>query len=77
MALGSYPTVGLKEARAARDEAKNIKAGGFDPVQERKVGQLKASANFGEGFELVARVLWFNEIGHGDKARSPTPESST
>jgi len=22
-------------------------------------------------------VLWFNEIGHGDKARSPTPEPST
>lgn len=58
MALGSYPAVGLKEARIARDEAKNIKAGGFDPVQERKVCQLKAAVNLGEGFEQVARE-WY------------------
>jgi integrase len=64
MALGSYPAVGLKEARAARDDAKNIKAGGFDPVQERKVGQLKASANLGEGFGQVAHE-WFAKKSPG------------
>lgn len=58
MALGSYPEVGLAAARAARDAAKTVKAGGFDPVQERRVGQLKAAANLGEGFELVARE-WY------------------
>lgn len=35
MALGSYPEVGLA---AARDAANTVKAGGFDPVQERRVG---------------------------------------
>lgn len=52
MALGSYPEVGLA---AARDAAKTVKAGGFDPVQESRVGQRKAAANLGEGLELVAR----------------------
>ena len=51
MALGSYPEVGLA---AARDAANTVKAGGFDPVQESRVGQRKAAANLGEGFELVA-----------------------
>ncbi|MBX9936762.1 MAG: integrase arm-type DNA-binding domain-containing protein [Burkholderiaceae bacterium] len=64
MALGSYPAVGLKDARAARDTAKNIKAGGFDPVQERKVGHLKAAANLGETFELVARE-WYDRKSPG------------
>ncbi len=64
MALGSYPDVGLAAARTARDTAKNVKAGGFDPVQERKVGQLKAAANLGETFELVARE-WFDKRAPG------------
>jgi transposase-like protein len=25
----------------------------------------------------IGKLLWFNEIGHGDKARSPTPKPST
>ena len=54
MALGSYPDVGLAVARTARDTAKNIKAGGFDPVQERKLDQLKAAASAGQTFEVVA-----------------------
>ncbi|GAB3362761.1 MULTISPECIES: tyrosine-type recombinase/integrase [Giesbergeria] len=64
MALGSYPDVGLAAARTARDTAKNVKAGGVDPVQERKVGQLKAAANLGETFELVARE-WFDKRAPG------------
>lgn len=64
MALGSYPAVGLAAARAARDDAKNTKAGGFDPVQERKVGHLKAAANLGEGFELVSRE-WYDRKAPG------------
>ena len=64
MALGSYPDVGLAAARTARDTAKNVKAGGFDPVQERKVGQLKAAVNLGETFELVSRE-WYDRKAPG------------
>lgn len=38
MALGSYPDVGPKDARKARDAAKLQKTGGTDPVQMRKRG---------------------------------------
>lgn len=40
MALGSYPDVGAKEARRARDAAKLQKSEGRDPVQLRKVEKL-------------------------------------
>jgi Arm DNA-binding domain len=35
MALGSYPTVSLKQARSARDEARKVHATGKDPVTDR------------------------------------------
>ncbi|MFC4474997.1 Arm DNA-binding domain-containing protein [Comamonas denitrificans] len=40
MALGSYPAVALAAARAARDTAKIVKAGGFNPVQARKLARI-------------------------------------
>nr|WP_240650685.1 Arm DNA-binding domain-containing protein [Variovorax guangxiensis] len=43
MALGSYPTMSLAEARKARDTAKVQKADGIDPIQARKVQKLKAT----------------------------------
>lgn len=55
LALGSYPTVGLKDARTARESAKTTKAGGFDPVQERKVGKLKALTLGCHTFAVTAR----------------------
>jgi hypothetical protein len=44
---------------------------GFDPA-EAEVMKLRA-----EVMIRTAQLLWFNEIGHGDKARSPTPKPST
>ncbi len=48
IALGKYPAVTLAMARKARDEAKEVKALGLDPVQQRKVQQLKAKALEGD-----------------------------
>ena len=45
------------------------------PSQAALRRQLNAIKH--EQFPWMLEVLWFNEIGHGDKARSPTPESST
>ena len=64
MALGSYPAVALAAARVARDAAKNVKAGGFDPVQERKLDQLKTAASAGQTFEAVARD-WYAKRSPG------------
>ena len=53
-ALCSYPDVGLKAARKARDTAKLQKSDGRDPVQARKADKLKATRPGGDTFKAVA-----------------------
>lgn len=55
LALGSYPTVSLKEARKARDEARRTRETGANPVQQRKAAKLAAQINSATTFEAVAR----------------------
>lgn len=54
MALGSYPDVGPKAARKARDAAKENKSEGIDPVQARQVEKLKASVGSGDTLTAAA-----------------------
>jgi integrase len=54
MALGSYPGVGPKEARKAREAAKLKKSEGIDPVQARQVEKLKASVGTGDSLSACA-----------------------
>ena len=54
MSLGSYPDVGPKDARDARDTAKRQKSQGADPVMVRKVEKLKAMAPGCNTFKAVA-----------------------
>jgi integrase len=54
MALGSYPSVGLADARRARDVARLQKHEGSNPVQVRKAEKLKASNPAGNTFREVA-----------------------
>ena len=61
LALGSYPEVGLKQARAARDDARKIRQSGINPVQKRKADKLVAVANRATTFEAVARELYANK----------------
>jgi integrase len=58
MALGSYPPIGPKQARAARDAAKLQKTEGHDPVQTRKVEKLKATRTTGDTFKALA-LEWY------------------
>jgi integrase len=58
MALGSYPSVGAKDARKARDAAKLQKSVGLDPVQVRKVEKLKATTPAGDTFTATA-LEWY------------------
>jgi len=60
MALGSYPDVGPKKAREARDAAKSQKSEGRDPVQVRKVEKLKATRTDGDTFKAVA-LEWYGK----------------
>ena len=58
MALGSYPDVGAKDARKARDAAKLKKSTGVDPVQVRKIEKLKATTPDADTFKGTA-LEWY------------------
>ncbi len=58
MALGSYPDVGPKDARKARDAAKLQKSEGRDPVQVRQIEKLKALTPAGDTFKATAEE-WY------------------
>lgn len=73
MALGSYPDVGPKDARKARDSAKAQKSDGRDPVAARKVEKLKASIPDGATFKAVAAEWYSKQVpqwsqSHADRS---------
>ena len=55
LAIGGYPDVGLKEARAARDDARKQQQRGADPVLERQVERLSSRFDADATFEVAAR----------------------
>lgn len=67
LALGSYPAVGLADARKARDLAKAQKTGGVDPVAARKVERLKTAIPAG------TRSRPWPQSGMPSKCRSGVP----
>jgi integrase len=58
LALGSYPAVNLAAARKARNDAKEVKAEGRDPLQLRKIEKLKALTPEGDTFKATA-LEWY------------------
>jgi integrase len=60
LALGSYPAMGLSDARRARDAAKLVKSEGRNPVEVRKVEKLKAARPDGDTFKAVA-LEWYQK----------------
>ena len=60
MALGSYPDVGPKAARQAREDAKTQKSEGRDPVLARKIAKLKETALGADSFKETA-LEWFGK----------------
>jgi integrase len=67
ISLGTYPEVGLKEARERRDTARKQIANGKDPSVERKLAKARA---VGGSFEQVARE-WFEKFSAA-KGWAPT-----
>src|SRR5208282_5541778 len=58
LSLGVYPDVGLKAARARRDEARKLLADGIDPGENRKATKAARADRTANSFEVVARE-WF------------------
>ena len=61
LALGSYPALSLKAARAARDDARKVRQGGANPVQQRKADRLAARASSATTFDAVAAEFYAQE----------------
>ena len=55
LALGSYPDVGLKDARNRRDEARKLLADGVDPGEQRKAQKAATEARALNSFEVICR----------------------
>lgn len=58
MALGAYPSMGLSEARKARDAAKLQKSEGQDPVQMRRLEKIRSARPEGDTFKAIA-LEWY------------------
>lgn len=58
LALGKYPDVSLKDARAKRDAARKLLANDIDPGENRKVQAAAKVERAANSFETIARE-WF------------------
>ena len=58
LSLGVYPDVGLKDARARRDDARKLMADGIDPGEHRKATKATRIERAANSFEVVARE-WY------------------
>lgn len=54
LTIGTYPEVGLKEARERRDAARKVIAEGKDPSTEKKRDKIAAAISAGNTFKVVA-----------------------
>lgn len=57
LSLGRYPAVGLKEARAGRDQARKLIASGKNPSFEKKRAAVAASVGAANTFAAIAEEL--------------------
>jgi integrase len=57
LSLGQYPSIGLRDARKARDEAKRALGSGIDPGQQKRREKLNKRAAEANTFEAIASEL--------------------
>jgi integrase len=57
LAIGVYPSVGLREARAAREQAKRLLANGVDPSEAKKQAKIDRANSADNTFAAVAAEL--------------------
>jgi integrase len=72
LSLGTYPDVGLKDARERRDAARKLLVDGVDPSENRKVQKAAKVERAANSFEVVAREWYAKQrstwaISHADK----------
>lgn len=60
LSLGTYPEVGLRDAREKRDDLRRLLAAGVDPGANRKATKAARADAVANSFEVVARE-WFGK----------------
>jgi integrase len=65
LAIGQYPTIPLKEARARRDQAKRQLDADLDPGQQKRLAKLTAAAEQANTFEALASEFLDKKRGEG------------
>jgi len=75
LSLGTYPEVGLGEARKRRDAARELLAAGKDPAREKQQAKLRAKAASGDTFEEIAKEYGLKREREGLSPR--TAEKAT
>ena len=68
LAIGAYPMIPLKEARARREEAKRQLNVGLDPSQQKRLAKLAATAEQANTFEVLAAEFLQKKRGEGKAA---------
>ncbi|KPC32562.1 Integrase [Pseudomonas syringae pv. cilantro] len=58
ISLGTYPEIGLRDARELRDQARSMVARGIDPRSERRQAQQASAESQQNTFEIVAE-RWY------------------
>ena len=72
LSVGTYPEIGLKEARARREAGRKLVAEGVDPSENRKATKAARVERDANSFEVIARE-WFAKFSatwvssHGDR----------
>ncbi|MBC7709567.1 MAG: integrase arm-type DNA-binding domain-containing protein, partial [Rhizobacter sp.] len=72
LSLGTYPKIGLKEARALRTAGLKLVANGVDPSENRKATKAAKVERDANSFEVIARE-WLGKFSatwvpsHGDR----------
>lgn len=72
LSVGTYPEIGLKEARARREAGRKLVAEGVDPSENRKATKAARVERDANSFEVIARE-WFAKFAatwvssHGDR----------
>jgi integrase len=68
LAIGTYPVVGLAEARRRRDQARELLAAGKDPSRERQREKLRTQVQTGNTFAAIAEEYCDKRKRDGQKA---------
>lgn len=65
LGLGTFPDVGLKEARDLRDDARRLLAQGIDPAEKKRRDTHAAKVNATNTFEAIARAYIAKNVRDG------------